>query len=210
MNSTRWLWNRDRYAFDCGDDGLRGTIVAKQCFIDDVGVIFHTSHHVDLGVVVTRIAAHALEVGAGTEIPSGTRDENAADLIVLGRLFVGVVHANQHRARERVEALGPVHGDGHQMTVAFDDCVGQLSSSSPLRASAGNSHRHYRKLPYRVSVRSEGRLLRSPNRSVESGRMHTNRVAAVDSGRVTCRHRPRPPFESARGEAHPPGEDRQP
>ena len=43
---------------------------------------------------------------------------------VARRLLVGVVHADQHRARERVHALGAVHGDRQQMAVALDDRIG--------------------------------------------------------------------------------------
>ena len=119
----------DGDALDRGEQRLRRLVVTQEPLVREVGVVGHAGGDVDLAVGVLGVAGHGAQVGAGAEVARGAGEDDRADVVVGAGLDHAVVHPGEHRAGERVEALGPVHRDDHRVAVAFDECVGHRVGS---------------------------------------------------------------------------------
>lgn len=103
----------------------------------DVRVLGHARLDVDPGIRVPGIPRHALQVGARAEVAAGSGHDDAADVVVGGGLAIGVVHPDQHGPGQGVVARGPVHGDGHDVTIALDECVRHQKSIASSEIAPG-------------------------------------------------------------------------
>ena len=57
-------------------------------------------------------------------VPPRAGEDAAAEVVVLGQLDPGVVHAGEHLGAERVLGLGPVHRHHEDVAAALGEQVG--------------------------------------------------------------------------------------
>ena len=116
----------DGHAFNGGDDGLGGAIVAQEGFVCEVWVFGHALLQLfggEAGVGVAFHAAHGFEVGAGAEVAARAGDDDASGVVVLRCFAVGVQHSDEHCARQGIQAFRAVHRDYHHAFFTLYDCV---------------------------------------------------------------------------------------
>ena len=70
-----------------------------------------------------------LEVHPRAEVAAGAGEDRHPQVVVVLQLLPGVLHADQHLRRKGVLSLGPVHGEGEDVSVALDK---QVSHSATL------------------------------------------------------------------------------
>jgi len=78
-----------------------------------------------------RALGHRLDVAAGTEGAAGTGEHDRADLRSTGQARERGLHRLEHRARHRVQPLGPVHRQNRHAVLHLLEEIHRVTSRAP-------------------------------------------------------------------------------